>query len=118
MDLCIRNGTLVSASGMTRADIGIRAGQIVQVGGSLTEGEQEINATGLYVMPGAIDVHTHMDMPFMGTATADDFETGTRAAAAGGVTTILDFAIQAPGASLRDTVDAWEHKAEGRALID
>lgn len=118
MDMCIRNGTLVSSSGMTKADIGIRAGQIVQVGGMLPQGGQEIDAAGLYVMPGAIDVHTHMDMPFMGTATADDFETGTRAAAAGGVTTILDFAIQAPEASLHETIEAWEHKATGKALID
>ena len=93
MDLCIRNGTLVTANGLTRADLGVRGGRIAQVGGDLGRGRREIDATGLYVMPGAIDVHTHMDMPFMGTATADDFETGTRAAAAGGVTTILDFEI-------------------------
>lgn len=118
MDLCIRNGTLVTANGLTRADLGVRGGRIAQVGGDLGRGRREIDATGLYVMPGAIDVHTHMDMPFMGTATADDFESGTRAAAAGGVTTILDFAIQAPGATLRETAETWEGKAAGKALID
>lgn len=118
MDLCIRNGTLVTSHTTLQADLGIDGGKIVQIGRSLPKAETEIDAGGLLVMPGAIDIHTHMDMPFMGTATADDFETGTRAAAAGGVTTILDFAIQPSDKDLFDTVAAWKDKAEGKAVID
>lgn len=118
MDLCIRNGTLVTSRATLRADLGIDGGKIAQIGTSLPKAEVEIDAGDLLVMPGAIDVHTHMDMPFMGTATADDFETGTRAAAAGGVTTILDFAIQPRDKDLFDTVAAWKAKAEDRAVID
>ena len=69
-------------------------------------------------MPGGIDVHTHMDMPFGGTTSSDDFETGTRAAAFGGTTTIVDFAIQAKGTKMRDALDTWWKKAEGKACID
>ena len=72
----------------------------------------------MLVMPGGIDVHTHLDMPFGGTTSADDFETGTRAAAVGGTTTIVDFAIQARGTRMRDALDTWWKKAEGKACID
>src|SRR5260370_608035 len=79
---------------------------------------QTIDATGKYVIPGGIAVHTHLDMPFGGTFSADDFETGTRAAAWGGTTSLLDFAAQPKGGSLRETLDAWHAKAEGKASID
>jgi dihydropyrimidinase len=72
----------------------------------------------MYVIPGGVDAHTHLDMPFGGTTSADDFETGTRAAAFGGTTSIVDFAIQARGTRMRDALDTWWKKAEGRATID
>ncbi len=71
-----------------------------------------------YVLPGGIDAHTHLDMPFGGSKSADDFETGTRAAAIGGTTTIVDFAIQARGTKMRTALDTWWKKAEGKACID
>jgi len=77
-----------------------------------------IDATGKYVLPGGIDAHTHLDMPFGGTTSSDDFETGTRAAAYGGTTTIVDFAIQAKGEALRKGLDTWHAKAEGKAAVD
>src|SRR5690242_13648793 len=77
-----------------------------------------IDATGKHVMPGGIDAHTHMDMPFGGTTSSDDFETGTIAAAHGGTTTLVDFAIQTKGSSLRQGLDTWHAKAEGKAAID
>ncbi len=80
--------------------------------------EKIIDASGMYVIPGGIDAHTHLDMPFGGTTSADDFETGTRAAAFGGTTSIVDFAIQARGTKMRDALDTWWKKAEGRAVID
>ena len=77
-----------------------------------------IDAGGKYVIPGGIDVHTHMELPFGGTFANDTFETGTRAAAFGGTTTILDFAVQSKGKSLREGLDAWHAKAEGNCAID
>src|SRR6266571_3717097 len=77
-----------------------------------------IDATGKYVLPGGIDAHTHMEMPFGGTFSVDTFETGTRAAAWGGTTTIIDFAVQAKGTSLPATLDKWHAKADGRCAID
>ena len=118
MDLVIRHGTLVTASDTVTADLGIRAGKIAQVGGALPKAKRELDAAGMLVMPGAIDVHTHMEMPFMGTSTADDFLTGTRAAAAGGVTCLIDFAIQPPQTSLLKTLEIWKQKAAGKATID
>ena len=115
MDLAIRNGTVVTAEATFAADIGIERGKIAQVGGSVAKATRELDAKGLFVMPGAVDVHTHLDMPFMGTATADDHRTGTQAAAAGGVTTLIDFAMQPKGASLLETLDIWKKKAAGKA---
>jgi dihydropyrimidinase len=90
----------------------------VRAGISEAGAARVIDATGMYVMPGGIDCHTHLDMPFGGTTSSDDFETGTRAAAFGGTTAIVDFAIQARGARMRDALDTWWKKAEGRACID
>ncbi len=118
MDLVIRHGTLVTASDTVTADLEIADGKIAQIGGILSGAERELDATGMLVMPGGIDVHTHMDMPFMGTSTSDDFLTGTQAAAAGGVTSLVDFAIQPPETSLLETLEIWKQKAAGKAVID
>src|ERR1700743_581806 len=118
--LLIQNGALVTASQTYRADILIEGSRIREIAESIpmTAADRVINAEGTYVMPGGVDVHTHMDMPFGGTVSSDDFETGTRAAAFGGTTTIVDFAIQARGTKMRDALDTWWKKAENKACID
>ncbi len=119
MDLKITNGTIVTATDMYRADLGVAGGRVVQLAEKI-EGAagEELDAGGLYVLPGAIDMHTHLEMPFGGTVSNDDFETGTIAAAHGGTTTIVDFAIQGKGMALKETLDTWKKKAEGKAVID
>ncbi|HKB47236.1 MAG TPA: dihydropyrimidinase, partial [Ktedonobacterales bacterium] len=99
------------------ADVLIEGEKIISIGQQLS-GDTTIDATGKYVIPGGIDVHTHLDMPFGGTVASDDFFTGHRAAAFGGTTTHVDFAIQPKGASLRETLDLWHAKANGKAAID
>ncbi len=119
MDTIVTNGTIVNATGACRADVAIKDGLIAAVGNGLTAGDARmIDAGGAYVLPGGVDAHTHLDMPFGGTVSCDDFRTGTRAAAVGGTTAIVDFAIQAKGDTLADTLAAWKAKAEGRAVID
>jgi dihydropyrimidinase len=122
MRTLITNGTIVTADGSTLADVLIDGETIVAIGSKLaTDGttvDETIDASGKYVIPGAIDVHTHMELPFGGTFAKDTFETGTRAAAFGGTTTIVDFAVQSRGASLREGLDAWHAKAEGNAVAD
>ncbi|MBZ5580315.1 MAG: dihydropyrimidinase [Acidobacteriia bacterium] len=120
MNTLIRNGTVVTARETLAADVLIEGERIREVrpGIAAQAAEKVIDATGLYVMPGGIDPHTHLDMPFGGTTSADDFETGTRAAAFGGTTTIVDFAIQARGTKMRHALDTWWKKGEGRATID
>jgi dihydropyrimidinase len=120
MNTLIRNGTVVTASETKKADVLIEGERISQVGVDLagSSAGKVIDATGMYVIPGGIDAHTHLDMPFGGTVSADDFETGTRAAAFGGTTGIVDFAIQGRGTRMRDALDTWWKKAEGRATID
>ncbi|MGB9455351.1 MAG: dihydropyrimidinase [Bryobacteraceae bacterium] len=119
MNTLIKNGTVVTARETTKADVLIEDGRIAEVAPGLNRAaDRTIDATGLYVLPGGIDAHTHLDMPFGGTTSADDFETGTRAAAFGGTTSIVDFAIQARGTRMRDALDTWWKKAEGRAVTD
>jgi dihydropyrimidinase len=122
MRTLITNGTIVTADGSYEADILIDGETIAQIGRDLAGAgvtvDQTIDATGKYVIPGAIDVHTHMELPFGGTFAKDTFETGTRAAAFGGTTTIVDFAVQSRGKSLREGLDAWHAKAEGNAVAD
>jgi dihydropyrimidinase len=133
MRTLITNGLVVNADGSQRADVLIDGETIAAVGAvgpggglagslasALTGGgvDQRIDATGRYVIPGAIDVHTHMELPFGGTFAKDTFETGSRAAAFGGTTTILDFAVQSRGKTLREGLDTWHAKAEGHAVID
>ena len=119
MTTLIQNGTVVTAAATTRADVLIEGERIKEVRpGIPADGAKVIDAAGLYVIPGGIDCHTHLDMPFGGTTSADDFETGTRAAAFGGTTSLVDFAIQARGTRMRDALDTWWKKAENRAAID
>src|SRR5690348_17952202 len=119
-DSLIKNGTVVTATDTYPADVAIVDGKIHSIGTNLPQenATRVFNAAGKYVMPGGIDVHTHLDMPFGGTTSADDFETGTRAAAFGGTTTLIDFAIQYKGQALRQAFDTWMKKAEGKAACD
>ena len=116
----IQNGTIVNADGSVKADLLIDGATIkeIRAGISTSAAETVVDATGLLLLPGGIDAHTHLDMPFGGTRSADDFETGTRAAAIGGTTTIVDFAIQARGTKMRTALDTWWKKAENKACID
>ncbi len=119
MKTLIRNGHVVTAIDDYHADVLIVDGVIEQIGKTLAvEADRDIDAAGLLVMPGGIDAHTHFDMPFGGTTSSDDFLTGTRAAAFGGTTTIVDFAIQQRGHSVQEAFETWLGKAEGKATID
>jgi dihydropyrimidinase len=119
-DTLIINGTVVTATDTFAADIAITDSKIVALGQSLgpENAKRVLDAKNKYVLPGGIDVHTHLDMPFGGTTSADDFETGTRAAAFGGTTTLIDFAIQYKDQSLRTAFDAWMQKASAKATTD
>ncbi len=118
LDLVIAGGTVVTAADSYAADIGIRDGRIAQIGQGLT-GADRIDATGLLVLPGGIDAHVHLDQPTSdGTTMADDFASGTRSAAAGGNTTVLPFALQIRGQSLRACVEEYHRKAEGHCHTD
>jgi len=119
-DTVIRNGTVVTATDTYAADVGITNGTIAAMGKDLPieNAGKVIDAAGRYVIPGGIDVHTHLDMPFGGTTSADDFETGTIAAAFGGTTTLIDFAIQYKGQTLHQAFDTWMNKASGKAATD
>jgi len=127
MTILIKNGTVVTAEGSTQADVLIDGERIAAVlaPGDTTLGasvaasvDKVIDATGKYVVPGGIDGHTHMEMPFGGTVASDSFETGTRAAAWGGTTTIIDFAVQKQGERVQDCLAAWHEKAGGNTFID
>ena len=116
----IQNGTIVNADATVKADLLIDGAVIkeIRAGIPAIAADQIVDASGLLLLPGGIDAHTHLDMPFGGTHSADDFLTGTRAAAIGGTTTIVDFAIQARGTKMRTALDTWWKKAEGKACID
>jgi dihydropyrimidinase len=127
MTILIKNGTVVSPQGSTQADVLIDGEHIAAVlapgdsslGANIeASADRVIDATGKYVVPGGIDGHTHMEMPFGGTVAADSFETGTRAAAWGGTTTIIDFAVQMQGERVQDCLAAWHEKARGNCAID
>ena len=117
-DLVVRNGLVATATDSKVADLGIRGGRIVAFDAGLPPGKEEIDARGLVVVPGGVDVHTHLDLDLFGTRTADDFESGTAAAACGGVTTICDYAWQKAGDTLARTIAIWEGKAAGKAHVD
>ena len=121
MSVLIRNGRIVTAVDDYYADIFIEGETISMIGKDLhltVEADKVIDASGKLVIPGGIDPHTHMDMPFGGTTSADDFESGTIAAAHGGTTTLIDFAIQTKGESTIKGLDTWHAKADGKATID
>ncbi|MBX3204128.1 MAG: dihydropyrimidinase [Labilithrix sp.] len=122
MRTLIKGGTVVTAVDTFQADVAIVGEKIAAIFGpdAAPPGPWDltIDAAGKYVLPGGIDAHTHMDMPFGGTTSSDDFETGTRAGAYGGTTCIVDFAIQAKGEPLRRGLDTWHGKAEGKAAAD
>src|SRR3954468_11069591 len=119
-DTIIRNGSVVTATDTYVADVAISDGKVASIGKGLSveNASKVLEAAGKLVLPGGIDVHTHLDMPFGGTTSADDFETGTRAAAFGGTTTLIDFAIQYKGQTLRTAFDTWMQKAESKAVSD
>src|SRR6266540_1597690 len=113
MRTLIKGGTVVTATETTKADVVIDDERVAAIGvGMPVQADVEIDATDRYVMPGGVDVHTHMDLPFGGSFCSDDFETGTRAAAFGGTTTIVDFALQDYGEGLRQGLDRWFAKAQ------
>ncbi|MFF3763297.1 dihydropyrimidinase [Streptomyces sp. NPDC001922] len=120
----IRNGLVITAAEEVHADVLIEDGRIAALaahGNDFARGwtaDRTIDATGKYVIPGGVDAHTHMELPFGGTFASDTFETGTRAAAWGGTTTIVDFAVQTKGHSLREGLDAWYAKADANCAID
>ena len=120
--LLIRNGRVVTASDSYEADVYCENGTISAIGKDLPShrftADRTIDAAGQYVIPGGIDVHTHLNMPFGGTTSADDFESGTIAAAFGGTTSLVDFAIQYRGQSMRHALDDWRRRADGKAVID
>jgi dihydropyrimidinase len=122
MRTLITNGTIVTADGSSVADVLIDGETIAQIGrdpaGASVTADETIDARGKYVIPGGIDVHTHMELPFGGTFAKDTFETGTRAAAFGGTTMVVDFAVQSREHSLREGLDTWHAKAEGNAVAD
>ena len=120
-NILLRGGTVVDGNGRSRSDLLISDGRIVGAGrfDELSHGEVDVvDCSGMMVLPGGVDVHTHLDAPLMGTTTADDFATGTVAAAVGGTTTIVDFAMQIPGSTLTDSLQLHQEKAKGKAAID
>ncbi|MBT3663318.1 MAG: dihydropyrimidinase [Candidatus Marinimicrobia bacterium] len=119
MSVLIKNGRVITAVDDYLADIFIENETVTLVGKDLEmEADEVIDASGKYLFPGGLDPHTHLDMPFGGTTSADDFETGTRAAAHGGTTTLIDFAIQSKGHSTLEALDTWHAKADGKTAID
>src|SRR5450755_1406127 len=127
MTILVKNGTVVSPTGAIAADVLIDGERIValvepgttRLGVDLAAtADQIIDAHGKYVVPGGVDAHTHMELPFGGTAASDTFESGTTAAAWGGTTTIVDFAVQRTGERVQDGLAAWHTKADGNCAVD
>ena len=119
MSVLIKNGRIITATDNYIADIFIEDETISTIGKKLlVKADSEIDATGKLVMPGGIDPHVHLDMPFMGTYSSDNYETGTRAALFGGTTTVIDFILQKQGNSLHSALDEWNSRANGNAVGD
>ncbi|MDK2917350.1 MAG: dihydropyrimidinase [Candidatus Petromonas sp.] len=119
MDLIIKNGTIITATDTYKADIGVKDGKIMTIGMDIQDDSAKVvDASDKYVLPGAIDAHTHLEMPFGGTTSADSYESGTRAAACGGVTTVFDFVIQRKGQGLIEAVEGRKELCEPQACVD
>jgi dihydropyrimidinase len=118
-DRIVKNGNVITPGGTFTGDVGIVGEKIAALGAGLdTQGADVIDASGHHVIPGVLDVHVHLELPFCGTVSADDYRSGTRAGARGGVTTVIDFAIPSANGSLSEAADTWMKKAEGKSLID
>jgi dihydropyrimidinase len=119
MSILIKNGHVVTASEDYKADVYVEGDKIVAIGANLPyQAKKVIDAEGKIVMPGGIDPHVHLDMPFMGTFSSDDYTTGTRAALFGGTTMVIDFILQTQGDSLYSALRTWQKKAAGKAIGD
>ncbi len=119
MTTLIKNGTIITAADMYKADVLVKNGIVIEIGREISKIASEIiDAADKWVLPGAVDVHTHLDVQYDGMTTVDDFETGSAAAAAGGTTTVVDYAEQKPGSTLVQTLEEWKSKAGPRAVID
>ena len=121
VDLIVKNGTVVTPTSEAKLDVAIDGGKFVAIAAPGTlglEAKETYDATGKYVIPGGIDVHTHLDLPLAGTVVSDDFESGTRAAAWGGVTTVVDMANQEYEANVFDGLAEWHEKAAGKCAVD
>ena len=119
LSLLLKNGTVITASAVFAADVFVRDGKVVALGRGIPfKAERVVDVSNKYVLPGGVDVHTHLDMPSGQTMTSDDFASGTVAAAVGGTTTIVDYAMQKPGQTLPQTIELWQEKASGRAVVD
>jgi len=119
MSVLLKNGLIVTATGSYTADVFVEGEIIKTIGTGLSvKADETVDATGKYILPGAIDPHTHIDMPFMGTTSSDDWRTGSMAAACCGTTCIIDFSLQGKGESLRDAVDRQKGKADGKTAVD
>ncbi len=117
-ELVIKGATVISAADTFVADLAVEHGKIAALGRIEPNGSRVVDARGCVAVPGGIDVHTHFDMPFMGATTADDFTSGSTGAVFGGTTTVVDFAIQKRGESLKKALDTWHEKAEGKSAVD
>jgi len=117
MDIVLKGGTVVTARDSYGADVGIQDGRVAEIGQDL-QGRETLDASGKYVLPGAVDPHTHLELEFMDTVSCDDFYTGTVAAAFGGTTTIIDYAEQTKGGTLRQAVETWRSRADSKVAID
>src|SRR5271157_6238311 len=119
MSVLLKNGLVVTSTGSSVTDVYIDGDTIKAVGSGLgMKADETVDASGKYILPGAIDPHTHIDMPFMGTTSSDDWKTGSMAAACGGTTCIVDFSLQNKGESLKDAVDRQKGKADGKTVVD
>lgn len=119
MKKVIKNGTIVTATDTFHADVLVENGVISMIADNLSDqGAEVVDATGCYLFPGGVDPHTHFEMPFGGTVTKDDFETGTIAAAFGGTTTVIDFCLTDKGAPLKNAIDTWHAKSKEKSVID